>query len=444
MQSLNDFLNVRLVIFTSGLVAYLLWVLVLVHCLAAQSHDMPTSSLTTFNSLYAMPRPLAIYAWSIGQWCYWISPRLSELLTSAAWQSLEQRQEQKNRKARAETAIRENILDIPTIKIQDFVGDETGALEFLQLTYGRGWQERPLHLKGLWDPLVLQSSQTTRQLSPYGLLHMNFTIPYYLDARIYGLLRPDGVAPVNGIVQRMLQGHPHKIGSQLIVQRHPEFLSEVAPLSLVTTLFGDYFSVDRLLGQGKTFGVFPGITTVPVFVAYGNTTTSTQHQHQETHKGPSTASNSNGDKIQNDEGTCQEDGVQTPQNLPSPSTGLHCEPIANVAVQLHGFRKWTLVDPQHSWVLRPAASKDGRSFYPSWATTLENVPRYELITYPGDAVFVPTWTWHRVDYLKESADLSIGASLFHFRVWDYIRRNPLFAILLVPALVGELAGTSSQ
>jgi hypothetical protein len=443
MLLLNDFLNVRFVFLTAGLVAYTLWVVVLVYCLAAQSDDTETSAL---NSTYAMPRPLALYAWSIGQWCYWISPSVSELLTAGAWQSLERKQrQQQNRETRATAAesSMQNVSDIPTIIIQDFVGDETGALEFLRSTYGQSWQERPLHLKGLWDPITLQSSQTTRQLSPNGLLQMDFTIPFFKDARINGVLKPDAAAPVKEIVQRMLQGHPHKIGSQFIVQHHPELLLEVAPLSLITKLFGDYFSRDKLLGQGKTLGVFPGITTVPVFVANGNATTSDQCQEQETQEGPGTESSNNGYNAQNEDGTCQKDGSTKTQQQ-SPLTGLHCEPIANIAVQLHGFRKWTLVDPQHSWILRPAASKDGRSFYPSWATTLDHVPRYEVITYPGDAIFIPTWTWHRVDYLKECADLSIGASLFHFRVWDYLRRNPLFAILLVPALVGELVGISSQ
>jgi hypothetical protein len=427
MLSLREFLNARFVILTVGLVAYILWVIVLIFCLAAQSHDVSASSSSTaVNPTYTLPYPLALFAWSIGQWCNWISPRISELLTDAAWQSLEQQQRHHSRKATS--VAMQGVLTIPAINIQDFVGDEIGALAYLQSTYGRSWQERPLHLKGLWDPLVLQSSQSTRKLSPHGLMQLNFTIPYYLDARILGLLHPDGAAPINEIVQRMLQGYPHKIGSQLIVQHHPKLLSEVAPLSMVTTLFGNYFSTDRILGHGKTLGIFPGITTVPVFVANGNATTPNHLQQQETQQRSCT------EKVED----------QVLQTQSSPSTGLHCEPIANVAVQLHGFRKWTLVDPLHSWMLRPAASKDGRSFYPSWATTLEHVPRYEVITYPGDAVFVPTWTWHRVDYLKESTDLSIGASLFHFRVWDYLRRNPLFAILLMPALLGELAGISSQ
>ena len=157
-----------------------------------------------------------------------------------------------------------------------------------------------------------------------------------------------------------------------------------------------------------------------------------------------------------------------------PFTGLHSEPIANVAVQLWGSRTWTLVDPGHSWKLRPAISKDGRSFYPSWVSprALETkVPRYVATTTPGDALWLPTWTYHKVDYVYDDGNsqncdennhrdpctqeqqqlqrlhkdhLSIGASLFHFRPIDYVRRNPLFALLLIPSLIRELAGIKTQ
>lgn len=446
---LRDFVTVRSLVWFVGLILYVLWVVTLVLCLAqnedeehkADSDDVSSNQkFMTYNYHYAMPRPLALYAWSIGQWCYRISPRLSERLTKHAWRSFEHHHYHLQDATTTTTSTAASLLlEMPTIHIQDFVGNETGALQFLKSKYGNDWRERPLLLKGLWDPdtQLCQKKSFERQLSPQGLLQMNLTIPYYLDARIYGALRPDAEAPVQQIVQGMLDGQPHKIGSQLIVQHNPHLMAEVAPLSLVTTLFGDYFTIDRLLGHGRTLGIFPGITTVPLFVANGNATKNTT----------TLDSSDNDDDNENDQDTCSSNNdnkTASFRNQTTPSTGLHCEPIANVAVQLHGFRKWTLVDPQHSWQLRPAISRDGRSFYPSWVTKLDHAPRYEVISYPGDAVFVPTWTWHRVDYLKECSDLSIGASLFHFRAGDYLRRNPLFAILLVPALVRELAGMSSQ
>lgn len=69
----------------------------------------------------------------------------------------------------------------------------------------------------------------------------------------------------------------------------------------------------------------------------------------------------------------------------------------------------------------------------------------------GDAIWVPTWTWHRVDYDTESdhessdrGSISLGASLFHFRPIDFVRNNPLFAVLMVPAMVLEVLGIKTQ
>mmetsp|Transcript_57979 Transcript_57979/g.141674 ORF Transcript_57979/g.141674 Transcript_57979/m.141674 type:complete len:310 (-) Transcript_57979:784-1713(-) len=305
---------------------------------------------------------------------------------------------------------------------------------------------------------------------------MDWTIPYFTDATVSGALEPDHERPVQEIVSEIQGGKPFKIGSQFIVQHDPTLMDEVAPIDVVTTLFGNHFSKDQLLGHGKTLGVFPGLTTVPVFVA--NTaiikTNDDQEEEEDEEDGDhdQTCSQSDDDDCTRKKINDEINNDKKIKDSDHPVTGLHCEPIANIAVQLAGYRQWTLVDPKYSWRLRPAISADGRSFYPSWITTdqLQTVPRYEVMTSPGDALFVPTWTWHRVDYTTAAAaaaaetvetdgdmtgrrkqnandnenDVSIGASLFHFRVGDYVRRNPLFALLLVPAIIKEAMGVSSQ
>jgi hypothetical protein len=102
-----------------------------------------------------------------------------------------------------------------------------------------------------------------------------------------------------------------------------------------------------------------------------------------------------------------------------------------------------LIDPKYSFRLKPSVAPDGRAFFASWTPNLDHVPRYQVATHAGDAMWVPTWTWHRVDYI-ESEDISIGGSLFHFRPIDYVRQNPLFSLLMIPALIRELAGISTQ
>jgi len=124
------------------------------------------------------------------------------------------------------------------------------------------------------------------------------------------------------------------------------------------------------------------------------------------------------------------------------------------------------VQPEHSYRILPSVAPDGRAFFASWlpATawtagedgrdggddTAESStpsfappPIYRAVTEVGDAIWVPTWTWHRVDYI-ESDEIAIGASLFHFRPIDFIANNPLFAALIVPALFRELVGWNTQ
>lgn len=425
-----------------GLVVYVSWVTTLVICC---SDDIP------------LPLPLAYFAWSIGQSVIFV-PKLSSWLTQRAWESIEVNA---NRTSSSTTSFDLGQYRAPMDVNVLYVQDVDDPLAYLERTYGEYWKERPLLLKGLWPESELRGNPA-RRLSPDGLLRMNQTIPYFTDARRYGALEPDGEAPVREVVKRIQEGYPHKIGSQLIVQADQTLLEEVAPRALVTELFGDYFSVDRLLGHGKTLGIFPGLTTVPVFVANSGSSPSSRRKQQSQPQQENIENECTPNK--GDTETCDVEWVGPQHGRPSllktldnPVTGLHCEPIANVAVQLAGSRMWTLIGPEYSWSLRPAISTDGRSFYPSWVDSLDHIPRYEFITHPGDAVFVPTWTWHRVDYVVRGVDdhdndnddetgtgISIGASLFHFRAGDYWRRNPLFAVLLIPAILKEAAGVSTQ
>jgi hypothetical protein len=403
--------------------------------------------------------------------------------------------------------------EIPTLHVRDFWnsgdtnsnsnGNTAGAnaRTFLEATYGKKWRETPLLLKGLWTIDELADSSGSRRLTPQGLTNHNTTttttttsglvIPYFSDATKVGALKPDAEASVQTIVSAMIvQGRPHKIGSQLLVQSDPSLMDEVAPLDFVRDLFGNHFSKNHLMGNPSRTGWrswFPGTTTVPVFIA--NTSPIVHKDKTKHHK-----------QIEDDEAAEGECGIvegdsgessfpnpstETPPTNAStrntkneddkPFTGLHCEPIANVAVQLWGSRTWTLVDPKQSWRIKPSISNDGRSFYPSSVSMnvlKTQIPRYEVTTTPGDALWLPTWTYHKVDYVyhdnendsdSDSRDdgdignrdssattmlhehkLSIGASLFHFRPIDFFRRNPLFALLMMPSMVRELAGIATQ
>ncbi len=425
----SDFGTTKALLLGFGLANYLIWVVTLVIC----STDLNPNAKKQLTLWF----PLDIYAWSIGQTLYTLGilHGLADVLTRKAWESFESRQ--------ITTTDHSYLppLEIPTLWVQDFLENPQAARVFLETNYGPHWRETPILLKGLWTVDELVATTSRRVLTPRGLLNTHDVhIPYFSDATVVGALQPDAHDSISNIVQSMMNGKPHKIGSQLLVQEHPELLSEVAPLDFLQDLFGNHFTQNNIMGTPNRTGWrswFPGTTTVPVFIA-NTSPLQTPPDH-----------NTDSD----DEQTCNANS--------KPFTGLHCEPIANVAVQLWGSRTWTLVDPQHSFQLRPSIAKDGRSFFATQITTAEletQIPRYQITTRPGDAVWLPTWTYHKVDYVYSSSgepmtsnddelhqhQLSIGASLFHFRPVEYVRKNPLYAFLLIPALVKELAGIKTQ
>ena len=128
-----------------------------------------------------------------------------------------------------------------------------------------------------------------------------------------------------------------------------------------------------------------------------------------------------------------------------PRTDLHSEPIASVAVQLRGSKRWTLVDASKSAVVRPRPSPDGRAYFRSALHDSEVdriAGRYEVETTAGDLLYVPPWTWHAVAY--DSTDVSVAASLFHFVPSSFVRNQPAFAVAILPNLAKELVGVKTQ
>ena len=370
--------------------------------------------------------------------------------------------------------------DIPIVNVQDHAIDD--LLPYIESKYGKNWKQRPLLLKGLWklDELMITNSnysnssssanntkRTYRRLSLHGLLQENLTIPYFTDARKVGAITPDGIGTIKDIITNITHlNAPHKIATQLFLQTYPELIEEVAPLSIISKLFdyhhfssssssssSFYFSPNSIRGSNGPLQMFPKLTTVPLFVA-------------NSHPLP-------GDTTTDNNGS--NNGIQQPSSM-SPHTALHCEPIGNVAVQLSGEKLWTLIRPEFSSLLRPHIAPDGRAFFvsslPISQVTEDNgngIPYYQVITEAGDALWVPTWTWHRVDYVTSSSsspfcndrteskassshyddkdyssNIAIGASIFHFRPLEFVQNNPLYSLLIIPAIVLELIGFKTQ
>ena len=324
-------------------------------------------------------------------------------------------------------AVQSMNLNIPTVNIQNFTRET--ILPYLETTYGQDWRRRPLLLQNLWTKEELKDPR--RHLTPHGLLQEETIVDYFSNARSLRALIPDASGRVRDIVYNMThRGLPHKIGSQLILDAHPEWIEEVAPTGIITTLFGDRFKSTDIVQTS----IIPAMTTVPVFVA------------------PTSVPKVKATTLNDDSYLSLSSNKQPP-----PHTALHCEPIGNVAVQLSGQKRWTLVSPEYSLYLRPSLAPDGRAYFASWQDMQAlPVPHYsDVVTSAGDALWVPTWTWHHVDYTTTTTtsssdeeevtnNLAIGASLFHFRPMDFWDNNPLFAFLLIPALLREALGLQRQ
>lgn len=419
------------------------------------------------------------FSWSLANWM-----PISNLSNAIQRQSWEFHASPASASASARISPKKMNMEIPRIPIRellrsnnndnDGIPDHVVIATYLEETYGNDWRERPLLLEGILDHQ--NHHNTTRHLSLEGLLQLDLEVPYFETADQPGALTPTAQAPVSEIVQGMLGGKPYKIGSQLIVQANPDWIEEltgprsiqdpnIGPrsgnLNLLSELFGNHFGKEHL--QKGRF--LPATTTVPVFIGK-STSKSTSTSPKQTGTG-TVAQDQDQDQIQKQQHTI---------------TGLHCEPIGSVAFQIEGEKEWTLVAPEHSARLEPSLSADGRAYFASSiqvrssssededesfsdVLTKRQIPHWTVVNKASDALWVPTWTWHRIDYRQQDQDqeqatcveeettcgsttdtrtLAIGGSIFHFRAWDFLRRNPLYAVLIVPALVKELAGITTQ
>jgi hypothetical protein len=65
-----------------------------------------------------------------------------------------------------------------------------------------------------------------------------------------------------------------------------------------------------------------------------------------------------------------------------------------------------------------------------------------VITKQGDLLYVPSWMWHKVEYLPGITAVSM--SLFEFVTTEFMFNNPLFALTIIPNSVKEAVGLKMQ
>ena len=103
-------------------------------------------------------------------------------------------------------------------------------------------------------------------------------------------------------------------------------------------------------------------------------------------------------------------------------TFYHCAPSVNMFTQLHGAKRWFMVDPTYSAWMHMMPRKD--TFYLQspidWRHSTDEqralgqalyayIPKYVADVHAGDAIFVPQWWWHAVENLGRSIGVSTHA-----------------------------------
>ncbi len=104
-------------------------------------------------------------------------------------------------------------------------------------------------------------------------------------------------------------------------------------------------------------------------------------------------------------------------------SSLHCHSVWNFFMQVDGYKKWTLVDPECShlvYSMDPSmefGTLQGLHADPSDFPLFQYCPRYEVTLNPGDLFFNPPMWWHRVENQAASGDKQpsiVGVTLKYY------------------------------
>jgi len=312
-----------------------------------------------------------------------------------------------------------NHLNHPWCKLRDVITRDL-LIEYASAYFDTNFDlaTHPVILRNVWPQKSFQDG--SRWLTPKGLLnhpvYSNIILPnYFHDAAEtgYNALVPDSKeTTVSQFLRDIRSGKSprSKIGTQVIIEKHPELRGEIINASLAGELFSWREDPKE---KFRWLNWLPPTSYYPIFIA---------------------------------------DNKPASEQFSYPRTDLHAEPIGNIAVQLHGTRRWTLVATEWSKLLKPTVSKHGRAYVFSNLDPRHELPKrlqslplvYECVTSRGDALWVPPWMWHRIDYSYsythdqnfDDDTISLGASVFHFFPKLYVRA-PLFAVLILPNLIWE-------
>ena len=333
--------------------------------------------------------------------------------------------------------------------------------------------ERPFIVRGLLDGAAALENRSWLRTPPVGEL----LVPYYSDAS-GGALRPDAVGTVARVVAAIEAGGPQKLGTELVFRRHPELLTELGLTAPLARLWKEFTAARH----APVPYLPPAACEDPCLSVHTHGSRRASSADRPSSRGgsarPSRCRSSWARARATARRTCAPTSTQSPSAGPStrpPTTRRHprtynilvrpCVPCAplhplpsplprstgSATLQLGGRKKWTLIPGDQSYRLRPSLAPDGRAFFctrrahgAAGVATLAaaGATHYEVEQRPGDVLWVPTWTWHRVDYLPNVTALSV--SLFHVRAEQLAAAQPLLTAAMVPALLKELVGWKTQ
>mmetsp|Transcript_26135 Transcript_26135/g.50764 ORF Transcript_26135/g.50764 Transcript_26135/m.50764 type:complete len:295 (-) Transcript_26135:312-1196(-) len=166
----------------------------------------------------------------------------------------------------------------------------------------------PFVLRGLLNASEAFASFATTewlQRPPIG----DIRIHYFSNASRKQLVTPDSTGRVADVVAAIARGGPQKIGTESVIRAFPELLRDLPLPPLLTKWFGSNEFLPHRVGR---------TLTVPIFLATG-----------------------------------------APHAGLEARTELHAEPIGNVMLMLSGSKRWTLISPAESHLLRPTIAPDG-------------------------------------------------------------------------------------
>lgn len=117
-------------------------------------------------------------------------------------------------------------------------------------------------------------------------------------------------------------------------------------------------------------------------------------------------------------------------------SNLHCGGSGNFFCMLKGRKKWTLISPKYSYLLKGRVSSSGihgQSLFEMGDSSLEKtpeiyeyLPRYEVVLEPGDVLWNAPWWWHRIQNLPGE---TIGLAIRNNKVtWLNLRNNLTYTL----------------